>query len=159
MRLYPALRGYSCGSRGFLRGPDDGHNHRQGATSSTSRVISLQGQSGARTAWAIPVRNPRAGTASLLSYTSAWDFSEKKNWGVMRESVHLQAVDDLPILGCQFFELLRHVRQKLLQIVSNVTGDVSLQRLMPARCTRTREKGGPSPASQSPQKNLRPSCP
>ena len=45
MRLYRALRGYSCGSRGFLRGPDDGHNHRQGAASSTSRVISLQGQS------------------------------------------------------------------------------------------------------------------
>ena len=25
MSLYRALRGYSCGSRGFLRGPDDGH--------------------------------------------------------------------------------------------------------------------------------------
>ena len=34
------------------RGPDDGHSHRQGATSSTSRVTSLQGQSRARTAWA-----------------------------------------------------------------------------------------------------------
>ena len=63
MRLYRALRGCSCGSRGFRRGPDDGHNHRQGATSSTSRVTSLQGQSGARTAWAISVRSPRAETA------------------------------------------------------------------------------------------------
>ena len=42
MRLYRALRGCSCGSRGFRRGPDDRHNHRQGATSSTSRVTSLQ---------------------------------------------------------------------------------------------------------------------
>ena len=63
MRLYRALRGCSCGSRGFRRGPDDGHNHWQGATSSTSRVTSLQGQSGARTAWAISVRSPRAETA------------------------------------------------------------------------------------------------
>ena len=38
MRLYRALRGYSCGSRGFLRGPDDGHNPREGATSSTGGV-------------------------------------------------------------------------------------------------------------------------
>ena len=29
MRLYRALRGCSCGSRGFRRGPDDGHNRRQ----------------------------------------------------------------------------------------------------------------------------------
>ena len=42
MRLYRALRGYSCGSRGFRRGPDGGQNHRQGATSSTSRVICLE---------------------------------------------------------------------------------------------------------------------
>ena len=55
-------RTYSCGSRGFRRGPDDGHNHRQGATSSTSRVISLQGQSGARTAWAIPGSTYKAET-------------------------------------------------------------------------------------------------
>ena len=26
MRLYRALRGCSCGSRGFRQGPDDGHN-------------------------------------------------------------------------------------------------------------------------------------
>jgi len=39
MRLYFALRGCSCGSSGFRRGPDDGHNHRQGATSSTSRTL------------------------------------------------------------------------------------------------------------------------
>ena len=61
----------SYGSRGFLRGPDDGYNHRQGATSSMRRVISLQGQSRARTAWAIPVRNPRAGTAPLLTVVMA----------------------------------------------------------------------------------------
>ena len=42
MRFYRALRGCSCGSRGFRRGPNDGHNHRQGATSSTSRVTSPQ---------------------------------------------------------------------------------------------------------------------
>ena len=41
MGLYRALK------------PNDGHNHRQGATSRTSRVTSLQGQSRARTAWAI----------------------------------------------------------------------------------------------------------
>ena len=34
--------GYSCGSCGFRRGPDDGHNHRQGATSSTSRGIATR---------------------------------------------------------------------------------------------------------------------
>ena len=71
MRLYRALRGCSCGSREFRRGPDDGHNHRQGATSSTSRVTSIQGQSRTRTAWAIPVRNPRAGTAPLLTVDMA----------------------------------------------------------------------------------------
>ena len=35
MYLYRSLRGCSYGSRGFPRGPDDGHNHRQGAASST----------------------------------------------------------------------------------------------------------------------------
>ncbi len=43
MRLYRALRGCSCGSRGFRRGPDDGHNHRQGAL--TSRLTTPQGGS------------------------------------------------------------------------------------------------------------------
>ena len=68
MRLYRALRGYSCGSRGFRRGPDDGQNHRQGATSSTSRVISLQGQSGARTALVVRTRPP----STIAFGRSAW---------------------------------------------------------------------------------------
>ena len=43
-----SLQQHPSHSRGFRRGPDDRHDHRQGATSSTSRVTSLQGQSGAR---------------------------------------------------------------------------------------------------------------
>ena len=35
------------------RGPDGGHNRRQGVTSSTNMVTALHGQSRARTAWAI----------------------------------------------------------------------------------------------------------
>ena len=43
--LYPAPRGYSYsrGSRGFLEGTGDGHNHRQGATVDTSRIIVSRG--------------------------------------------------------------------------------------------------------------------
>ena len=52
MRLYRALRSYSYGSRGFQT-TDDGHDHRQGAPSTLSRGIALQGQARARTAWAI----------------------------------------------------------------------------------------------------------
>ena len=36
MRLYRALNDCSYGSRGGSRGPNGGHNHRQGATSRTS---------------------------------------------------------------------------------------------------------------------------
>ena len=46
LRLSRALKGCSCGSRGVLRGPNDGHNHRQGATTLSELRIPGSGFAG-----------------------------------------------------------------------------------------------------------------
>ena len=86
MRLYPGsttahsevqyAEGCSCGSRGFL---EDQMIYiitgRAPLTSSTSRVTSLQGQSRARTAWAISVRTLGCSTVVLrLFYGCSYMF-------------------------------------------------------------------------------------